>query len=413
MRSLISRVGARSGRTAVGMLAAVWILTGCNSPQSTGETPAMAAAEGSPELQDAVTDEGHEEDHAADHEDELQPAAAVHLEPSQQEAAGIHSEILQPRRLEVALRAPGEVRLNAYATFRVTPRIRAQVVERHAQLGDAVVAGQPLVTMSSVEMAEAQGTLVVAEREWSRVRELGREVVSDRRYIEAQVTAQQARARVLAFGMADGQIESLVGGGDASLAQGEFTLTAPAAGTIVRDDFLVGESIEPGRMMFEITDESTLWVEARLPAQEAAAFSVGSPARVGIAGHWTDGHVIQAYHALDESTRTLPVRVQVPNPEDELHPGMFVDVLILNEDSQPVLAVPETAVLRSADGDWQVFVVAGEDGDEFEPVEVTVERTTAGFAVIDGVAPGTRVVTEGGFFLQSEYAKSGFSIHNH
>ncbi|MDE0373912.1 MAG: hypothetical protein OXI73_15400, partial [Rhodospirillales bacterium] len=120
-----------------------------------------------------------------------------------------------------------------------------------------------------------------------------------------------------------------------------------------------------------------------------------------------------AYHALDESTRTLPIRVQVPNPEDELHPGMFVDVLILNEDSQPVLAVPETAVLRSADGDWQVFVVAGEDGDEFEPVEVTVESTTAGFAVIDGVAPGTRVVTEGGFFLQSEYAKSGFSIHNH
>ncbi len=403
----------RSCSMAAGTIAAVWILIGCESPQSAGDAPTMAAAAGSPELQDAVTDDGHEGGHAADHEDELQPAAAVHLEPSQQEAAGIRSEILQPRRLEVALRAPGEVRLNAYATFRVTPRIRAQVVERHAQLGDPVVAGQPLVTMSSVEMAEAQGTLVVAEREWSRVRELGREVVSDRRYIEAQVTAQQARARVLAFGMADEQIESLVGGGDASLAQGEFTLTAPAAGTIVRDDFLVGESIEPGRMMFEITDESTLWVEARLPAQEAAAFSVGSPARVGIAGHWTDGHVIQAYHALDESTRTLPVRVQVPNPEDELHPGMFVDVLILNEDSQPVLAVPETAVLRSADGDWQVFVVAGEDGDEFEPVEVTVERTTAGFAVIDGVAPGTRVVTEGGFFLQSEYAKSGFSIHNH
>ena len=413
MKSLISLSGARSGATAAGVIVAAWVLAGCESPQPAGEAPAMATAAGGPELQDAVTDDGHEEAHAADHEDELQPAAAVHLEPSQQEAAGIRSEILQPRTLEVALRAPGEVRLNAYATFRVTPRIRAQVVERHAQLGDPVVAGQPLVTMSSVEMAEAQGTLVVAEREWSRVRALGREVVSDRRYIEAQVTAQQAQARVLAFGMAEEQIESLLGGGDASLAQGEFTLTAPAAGTIVRDDFLVGESIEPGRMMFEITDESTLWVEARLPAQEAAAFSVGSPARVGVAESWVDGHVIQAYHALDESTRTLPVRVQVPNPEDELHPGMFVDVLILNEDSQPVLAVPETAVLRSADGDWQVFVVTGEDGDEFEPVEVTVARTTAGFAVIDGVASGTRVVTEGGFFLQSEYAKSGFSIHNH
>jgi len=411
MKSLISMAGARSGSTAAAVIAAAWVLIGCESPQPAGEAPAIAAAAGSPGLQDAVTDDGHEGDHAADHEDEPQPAAAVHLPPSQQEAVGIRTEILQPRRLEVALRAPGEVRLNAYATFRVTPRIRAQVVERHAQLGDAVAAGQPLVTMSSVEMAEAQGTLVVAEREWSRVQALGREVVSDRRYVEAEVTAQQARARVLAFGMVDEQIESLVGGGDVSLAQGEFTLTAPAAGTIVRDDFVVGESIEPGRMMFEITDETTLWVEARLPAQEAAAFGVGSPARVGIAGRWTEGHVIQAYHALDESTRTLPVRVQVPNPEDELHPGLFVDVLIMDEYGESVMAVPESAVLRSADGDWQVFVVAGED--EFEPVEVTVERTGAGLAVIGGVEPGTSVVVEGGFFLQSEYAKSGFSIHNH
>ena len=91
--------------------------------------------------------------------------------------------------------------------------------------------------------------------------------------------------------MIDEQIESLVSKGDASLAHGQFTLIASEEGTIVRDDFVVGESIEPGRMMFEITDESTLWVEARLPAQEAAASTVGSPARVGVAGHWIDGHV--------------------------------------------------------------------------------------------------------------------------
>ena len=411
MKSLISMAVAGSASRAAGVFAAAWVLFGCESPQPAGEVPATAAATHSPELQEALMDDGHEESHEADHELELEPPASVHLSPSQQQAAGIRSEIVQPRRLEVALRAPGEVRLNAYATFRVTPRIRAQVLERHAELGDSIAAGQPLVTLSSVEMAEAQGTLLVADREWSRVRDLGREVVSDRRYIEAQVTAEQARARVLAFGMVAQQLESLVDSGDASLAQGEFTLTAPAAGTIVRDDFVVGESIEPGRMMFEITDESTLWVEARLPAQEAAAFSVGSPARVGIGGHWIDGHVIQAYHALDETTRTLPVRVQVPNPDDELHPGLFVDVLIMDEYGEDVMAVPEAAVLRSADGDWQVFVVSGED--EFEPVEVTVDRTAAGLAAIEGVEPGTQVVVEGGFFLQSEYAKSDFSIHNH
>ena len=393
------------GMTVPTLVALALLTLGCESSQPDGDAPgnARAGVAGSPGLPDDDHDEGHAE--------ESGETMAVELSPAQREAAGIRTELLNPRTLDVALRAPGEVRLNAYATYQVTPRIRAQVVARHARLGEAVTAGQPLVTLSSVEMAEAQGELVVAEREWARVRELGREVVSDRRYIEAQVDAQQARARVSAFGMVDEQIRSLVESGDASLTQGDFTLPAPVGGTIVRDDFIVGESIEPGRMMFEITDESTLWVEARLPAQQAAAFSEGSPARVGIGGEWIDGHVIQAFHALDESTRTLPIRVQVPNPEDELHPGMFVDVLIMDEDSEPVLAVPEAAVLRSADGDWQVFVVTAQGG--FEPMEVEVESTAEGYAVVDGIVPGTRVVTEGAFFLQSEYAKTGFSIHNH
>lgn len=405
------RTTAGGGMAAV-LIAALWILAGCDSSGRAGDPGPMASAADAAESHDDDHGDDHEDEHEAGHEAEADAAAAtVHLSMAQQEAVGIRSEILTPRTLDVALRAPGEVRLNAYQTYRVAPRIRAQVVERHVQLGDAVAVGEPLVTMSSVEMSDAQGALVVAEREWTRVQALGREVVSDRRYIEAQVAAQQARARVSAFGMVDEQIDSLVASGDASLAHGEFTLVAPAAGTIVADDFVVGESIDAGYPMFEITDESTLWVEARLPAHEAAGFSVGSPARVGVAGHWIDGHVIQAYHALDESTRTLPIRIQVPNPDDELHPGLFVDVLILDEASEPVMAVPETAVLRGGDGDWQVFAARGED--EFEPVEVTVERTAGGYAVIGGVEAGTRVVVEGSFFLQSEYAKGGFSIHNH
>ncbi|MEA2094447.1 MAG: efflux RND transporter periplasmic adaptor subunit, partial [Pseudomonadota bacterium] len=63
------------------------------------------------------------------------------------------------------------------------------------------------------------------------------------------------------------------------------------------------------------------------------------------------------------------------------------------------------------DGDWQVFVE--HDPGEFEPREVEVIRTTAELTVIGGLEPGTRVVTRGAFFLQSELAKSGFEIHNH
>ena len=101
--------------------------------------------------------------------------------PEQQEMAGVVVEVLQPRDIVNELRAPGEIQLNAYATSRVAPRIAAQVLERQARLGDSIEKGQALVMLSSVEMAQAQGDLQVAEREWRRVSKLGRDVVSEQR----------------------------------------------------------------------------------------------------------------------------------------------------------------------------------------------------------------------------------------
>jgi len=73
--------------------------------------------------------------------------------------------------------------------------------------------------------------------------------------------------------------------------------------------------------------------------------------------------------------------------------------------------VPVEAVLRSPDGDWQIFIE--HEAGEYNPLEVEIVRTTGGMAVISGVEEGMRVVTQGTFFLQSELAKAGFSIHNH
>jgi len=63
--------------------------------------------------------------------------------------------------------------LNEYKTTSVTPRVSSQVVKRHVKLGDVITIGQPLVTLSSVEMATAQGNLLVTSREWQRVKKTG------------------------------------------------------------------------------------------------------------------------------------------------------------------------------------------------------------------------------------------------
>ncbi len=359
---------------------------------------------------DHETRNEHAEDDAHGGHDEHEEGG-LRLSAEQMATAGIKVEALTPQPFAADIQAPGEIRLDAYASSKVVPRIAAQVITRSARLGDEVEKGQALVELSSIDMAEAQGDLLVAEREWRRVRKLGRKVVSEQRYTKAQVDRELARAKVLAYGMTAEAMKALVNSGNAERANGRFQLLAPQHGTVLQDDFVLGELVDAGRVLFEISDESTLWVEARLTPEQASQVRLGSPARVVVQGEEVSGKVIQVHHALDEATRTLGVRIAIANPDDRLHPGLFVTVHLAGSGVEQALAVPEEAVLRSPDGDWQVFVE--HEPGEFEPQEVEVLRNSAGRSLIRGLPAGTRVVTAGAFFLQSEQAKSGFDIHNH
>ena len=357
---------------------------------------------------------GHEggDDDGDEHDEHGEEESAIQLSAAQMEAAGIKVQSLRASAVAAEVSAPGEVMLNTYATSQVTPRIQAQVIERKARLGDHVEPDQPLVTLSSVVLAEAQGQLVVATREWKRVEKLGRKVVSEQRFIEARVAWRQARSRLLAYGLRQADVDQLTARGGDSGANGRFDLVAPQAGTVIQDDFIAGQMVEPGVVLFVVTDESLLWVEARINPLLAGKLKVGTPARVGSDGVWLNGKVVQVHHTLDERTRTLGIRIAVSNPGDKLHPGQFVEArLQLSGSSKNSLTLPTAAVLRSPDGDWQVFIE--EAPGKFEPREIEVLRRLSDRLVIEGLPPGTRVVTDGAFFVQSELAKAGFSVHNH
>jgi len=338
--------------------------------------------------------------------------SSVELSAVQRKTAEIVVERLQVKPMMAEIQAPGEIRLNAYATTKATPRIAAQVLARHKRLGQTVKKGQPLVTLSSVEMAEAQGALLVADIEWRRVTKLGRKVVSERRYVEAQVARQQAYARVRAFGMTKAQTDRLLKRGDPAKATGEFKLLSGQDGIVIHDDFTVGELVEPGRVLFEITDPATVWIEARLSVEQEASIHAGAQARIKANSGWINGKVLQLHPMMDETTRTQGVRIELRNEDGHLHPGRFVDVrLQTDEAGKPALAVPDTALMRSPDGDWQLFIET--KPGTFEPKEVEILRRNAGLVEIEGLEPGASVVTQGAFFLQSELAKAGFAVHNH
>ncbi len=386
-----------------------------------------AAVSGETQLREAAAHDepGHEDDHdEADHdevghgdgeeghghgdghgEEEHGEEGVLRMDAARRQAMGVLTAIAKRRPLREEITAPGEVILNAYRTAQVTPRISAQIMARHARLGERVEKGQPLVTLSSVAMAEAQGGLLEAHVEWRRVKKLGRKVVSERRYIAAQVARQQAHARVRAYGMTEAQIRALLKHGDASRATGEFELLAPQAGTVIRDDFVVGEFIEPGRVLFEISDETVLWVEAQLAPALAARIADDAPARVRPDGGtaWVPGRVVQRHHRLDETTRTLSVRVEVENRDDLFHPGQFVEVALQTAETAPLLAVPRAAVILM-EGSPTVFKV---EGDELHPQPVETGQIRGDWTEIrSGLAPGEEIVVQGVFVLKALLLKS-------
>ena len=338
---------------------------------------------------------------------------AIELSAEEQRAAGIVIGTVAPRALNETLRIPGEVAVNAYRSVLVTPRITAQVVARHAKLGDQVAVGQPLVALSSVEMAEAQGALIVAHRDWQRAKTLGRQAVSEQRYTEAQVAQQQALAKVLAYGMTPAQAEALMQSEDASKATGTFDLLAPQAGTVLRDDFIVGELIEPGRVLINISDESVMWVEAQMVLTASSHIDTGTSVRVSPDGiNWFQGRVIQRYHHLDEKVRTQGLRIEVPNTDDHLHSGQFVEVEVVIGTHTPELAVPSAAVIMIK-GTPTVFKL--EDGHEFHAEAVEVGPLVGEWMVVrSGLIAGDEIAVAGVFHLKSLMLKSSLGAgHAH
>jgi cobalt-zinc-cadmium efflux system membrane fusion protein len=345
----------------------------------------------------ALSAHATEEPKAAHEEDPLVVDAAT------QKSLGIVTQTLAPETLADELRAPGEVKANAYATTLVSPRIPAQVLRRHAKLGDTVKAGQALVTLSSVEVAEAQGALIVAERDWARVKQLGAEAVSAKRYTESQVARDQALAKLRAYGVGEGEIAALAREGSRR-ANGEFALTAPQPGRVTTDDFIAGERVEPGKVLFTLVDESRVWVEAQLPPDAAERVESGAATRIVAHGKSLEGRVVQLSHRTTEASRTTPVRVEVGNESDGLHPGEFVEAFIATREKVSALSVPTEAIVQ-LQGQPSVFKLT--TAGRFEATAVRSGATRGDRTLIgQGLNPGDVVVVEGAYALKARLLKS-------
>jgi RND family efflux transporter MFP subunit len=163
-----------------------------------------------------------------------------------------------------------------------------------------------------------------------------------------------------------------------------------------------GEKIDSNSTLLDIADLSRVWIIASVYEYELPFVRVGQTAAVALSylpGRTFSGRVTLVYPVLEESTRTVQVRLEFDNPDLALKPEMYADVII-ESDLGERLALPESAVLASGTRNV-VFVAKGEG--YFEPREVRLGVRLPEFVeVLEGVAEGDRVVTSGTFFVDSE-----------
>jgi membrane fusion protein, heavy metal efflux system len=336
---------------------------------------------------------------------------ALKLTQSQRSLAGIEVRELQAQQLSLTSFATATLLVDRDKTASLAAQLDVKVIARHVVPGQRVEAGQVLLTLGGAAVAQAQADYINAASEWDRVKRLSNGAISDSQRLQAQVNAELKRAILQSLKMTKSQIEQLA---SSPSSIGSYQLLAPFAGRVQQDIAMLGQVLTAGTALMQLTDESSLWVEARLTPAQAETVDIGSQALVRVEDKTLPGEIIGRSHEIDNITRTEQVLLRIENAKHQLHAGQFAELYLTSgagANANPIgIVVPDAALTRSGDGDWQVFI---EDEDGFEAKEVQVLERQRGLSLVSGLGDNAKVVVSGGFLLASELAKSGFDIHNH
>jgi RND family efflux transporter MFP subunit len=313
---------------------------------------------------------------------------------------------VERRAIRRTLRAVGKVAVDERRTVRVHTKYAGFIEELYADfVGRPVKEGEPLFTIYSPELVAAQQEYLVALRARQELRGAPhREVIAG-----TETLVEAARERLRLWDVTEEEIARLEREGK---PRRTLTVYAPASGMITgRAAFPRGRTVTPEMELFTITDFSDVWLIAELYEFEAAQVRMGQAATVRLSYQPESPYrarVSYIFPTVDPKTRTVRVRLDLPNPALELKPEMFADVEFAVDYGTHVV-VPEEAVLDSGT-QKTVFVV--HEGGYFEPRAIRTAGRLAGLPddskqgepviVLAGLKPGERVVTSANFLIDSE-----------
>lgn len=318
---------------------------------------------------------------------------------------------------------PAIVQPNERAMADITTLVRGRVVDVYADLGQQVEANALLAILYSSELGLAQSAylksrakLHVAEQAYARAKFLLQEQVigeaeAQRRQAELlsmQAEAHEARDHLKLLGMTDDEFRRLDKSRD---IRSHVPIVAPFAGRIIGRNLTRGEVVETTEKLFVVADLSEVWVRANIPEKDipfvhSVHASGGRQAEVLINAYPREifkGTITYVGDVLDPATRTMQLRLELPNPEGRLKPEMFATIRLYSESQPDRLAVPEAALQRDQD---RVFVFVQRNANEYEAREVQIGESNGTLTtILGGLTEGDPVVTHGAFILKSELLK--------
>ncbi len=314
----------------------------------------------------------------------------IDLSPERIQLIGMRTAVVKRSEVGGELRTVGIVAANERGLAQITMRFAGWIEKLLvSETGGRVKRGQVLATVYSPDVLRAQQELLVT-RGWAGQG-------------DAKTLGENARRRLELLGISSQEIDEVLKTGKATDA---ISIRSPVDGYVVAKNAVAGLAIQPGTVLFQIADLSTVWVTADVYESDVARVRVGQPARFEIGsepGQTQAGKVKFISPVIDAQNRTLTVRLEFRNRFDrngpKLRPGTTGNVYLALPTTTGLM-VPSEAVVDTGEMRY-LFVATG--GGHFEPRQVKVGgRQRDLVEILTGVAEGETVVTTGNFLIDSE-----------
>ncbi|CAN5338732.1 hypothetical protein BH09PLA1_BH09PLA1_00210 [soil metagenome] len=314
----------------------------------------------------------------------------VTLASEVQQRIGVTLGSVQRTPLNMTIQTVGIVRPNETKVAHIHLKTEGWVEKLFVSFtGQKVNAGDPMLSIYSPAFFTAQ-------REFLTALQSAQASPSP----DQKIVVEAARRRLELWDVPKQEITALENEGRPGKS---LTLRSPISGTVLEKKAFEGQYVAPADELYMVADLSTVWVQAKVFEYELPHVEIGMAVKVTMpalpAIEFT-GKVVFIDPMVEETSRTVQVRIELPNTDGQLKPGMFGRVLITHQMGDG-LTVPTSAIIRTGARDIAFRAVSA---DRFVPVEVKISplRFEDRFQVLEGLKAGDEVVTSANFLIDSE-----------